>query len=570
MIAILFFACQSTPHSPDDALAPESASPTEEGPSAGNDSSSDITPNASPNSVTAREFVVALPAGPLELNPILSYTATEAQLFTALFEGLVTYHPLDLEPVPAVAERWEVSPDGRTYTFYLRPNARYWNGDLVVAEHFRDSWLKLIAPETRAAYNFLFDVIAGAREYRTGVSTDPQSVGIAALSDTVLEVRLVEPATHFLKILCHHSFVPVHPSVRERRDWSDLATVPGNGPFFLVERGADEWMLNRNELYWGAREVELDRIRVRFFDDDQESAIMRGFNGGEIHWITSGASLDQVQFPQQIVINPMFATSYLFMRADYGPFVDPRVRRALALLVPWEEIRNPEILYIPARTLVPPIPHYPELETIHEPQPDEAKQLLADAGYSQGVRLPSLRIFLPAATETERVARILKNAWESQLEVSVEITLIPYGGYFDRLKTEEYTVGMVSWIGDFADPMAFLQMWLSGSNVNDAGFADPEYDALIDESMRRVGQARYNTLARAEEILLRTGTVMPMSHSPAINLIDLQSIEGWFPNPLDIHPFRYLRFAEFTLPPGTVRAPRFDQRAPNWYTAAND
>lgn len=184
--------------------------------------------------------------------------------------------------------------------------------------------------------------------------------------------------------------------------------------------------------------------------------------------------------------------------------------------------------------------------------------------------MPSLRIFLPAATETERVARILKNAWESQLEVSVEITLIPYGGYFDRLKTEEYTVGMVSWIGDFADPMAFLQMWLSGSNVNDAGFADPEYDALIDESMRRVGQARYNTLARAEEILLRTGTVMPMSHSPAINLIDLQSIEGWFPNPLDIHPFRYLRFAEFTLPPGTVRAPRFDQRAPNWYTAAND
>jgi len=160
------------------------------------------------DSSQTREFVVSFPQGNVQLNPIYSFTSSEAQIYSGLYEGLVSYHPETMEPEAAVAERWDVSEDRQEYTFYLRESARYWNGDPVTAEHFRDTWLKLIAPETDAAYNFLFDIIEGVREYRTGEITDTGEVGIAAVDGRTLRVTLRRPATHFLRILSHHAFVP--------------------------------------------------------------------------------------------------------------------------------------------------------------------------------------------------------------------------------------------------------------------------------------------------------------------------------------------------------------------------
>ncbi len=496
------------------------------------------------------EFVITFLKGDAQLNPIYSYTSTEAQIYTALYEGLVSYHPLTMEPVPAVAERWDVSDDGLVYTFHLRPEARYWNGDPVRPEDFRETWLKLIAPETGASYNFLFDVIDGARAYRTGADSDPASVGIVVRDNRTLEVRLHRPATHFLKILCHHSFVPVHPSVRERRDWSELSTVPSNGPYYITSRSGDEIVLTRNELYWAADLVQIPRMRFLFLDEEADATKL--FNDGTAHWVTSGINFEAVATRSAIIINPLFATTYFFVKADEAPFSDPRVRRALALLVPWQHIRSEEFQFIPADTLVPQIPFYPEVERITEPNVDEALALLEEAGYRRGVRLPTITLFVPQGQENARIAGILTEAWETALEVSVDIVAGSYPGYFDALRSEEYTVGTVSWIGDFADPMTFLQMWISGSNVNSAGFADSRYDDLIDESMTQTGEERYRTLGMAEEILLGTGTVLPVSHSPAINLIDLDVVEGWFPNPLDIHPVRYFRFAEYAPIPGVI------------------
>ncbi len=507
------------------------------------------------------EFVITFLKGDAQLNPIYSYTSTEAQIYTALYEGLVSYHPLTMEPVPAVAERWDVSDDGLVYTFHLRPEARYWNGDPVRPEDFRETWLKLIAPETGASYNFLFDVIDGAREYRTGADSDPTSVGIVVRDNRTLEVRLHRPATHFLKILCHHSFVPVHPSVRERRDWSELSTVPSNGPYYITSRSGDEIVLTRNELYWAADLVQIPRMRFLFLDEEADATKL--FNDGTAHWVTSGINFEAVATRSAIIINPLFATTYFFVKADKAPFSDPRVRRALALLVPWRQIRSEEYHFVPADTLVPQIPFYPEVERITEPNVDEALTLLEEAGYRRGVRLPTITLFVPQGQENARIAGILTEAWETALEVSVDIVAGSYPGYFDALRSEEYTVGTVSWIGDFADPMTFLQMWISGSNVNSAGFSDSRYDDLIDESMTQTGEERYRTLGMAEEILLGTGTVLPVSHSPAINLIDLDVVEGWFPNPLDIHPVRYFRFAEYTPIPGVINYDVSGDRVPS-------
>lgn len=507
---------------------------------------------ATPPGRAPREFVISFLRGGVQLNPLFSFTSTEAQIYSGLYEGLVSYHPLTMEPQPAVAERWEVDESGTVYTFYLRRDARYWNGDRVTAQHFRDTWLRFIDPNTDAAYNFLYDVIEGVREYRSGETSDRSTVGITARSDTVLEVRLRQPATHFLRILCHHAFVPIHPDVLNVDDWSDLPEIPGNGPFRLAERTEEEFLLERNERYWDRAEVKLDTVRILFFPEDDES-VTRRFNAGEIDWVTSGMRLNEVQNPQHIVVNPLFATTYYFIRADEPPFNDERVRRALALLLPWSEIRSEETQFIPSANLVPEIPFYPDVAGITEPSVDEALELLAEAGFARGVRLPTITVHIPQGQESMRVAELMRNAWQEHLAVTVDIRVTPYPGYFESLGDGDFTVGTVSWIGDFADPLTFLQMWISDSNVNDAGFANADYDALIDRSMQQRGTERYQVLGEAEEILLQTGTVLPVSHAPSINLIDLTAIGGWFPNPLDVHPLRYVYFTEQEPVPGVIR-----------------
>jgi peptide/nickel transport system substrate-binding protein/oligopeptide transport system substrate-binding protein len=503
------------------------------------------------------EFVMAMTPGDIQFSPIKSFTSAEAQLYTAIYEGLVTYNPATLDPEPGVAARWEVGPQGRVYTFYLRNDARYWNGDPVLAEHFRDTWLEVIDPETDAAYSFLFDVIEGAEAYRNGNSSDPDSVGIEVISRRVLRVTLAHPATHFLDILAHHSFSPLHPRMRQAENWDELPSILGNGPYYIVEQSEDELVLSRNELYWDHRSVSIPKLRVLFRDSPAQ--VTDAFSEGEIDWVSSGIALDRVQSPQAISIHPMFATRYFYLRGGREPFGQRSVRRALALLIPWKELRSSDFHYIPATTLVPPIPHYPEVEGITEQNVDEALKLLEEAGYPEGKGLPPVVIKVAGPVQQAREARLIRDAIEEHLEAEAPIDSVAYNEYYDALDEDEYVIGSLSWIGDFADPLTFLQMWTSESNLNDARYANAEYDQLVRDSMSQTGNTRYETLAEAETMLLQDAVVLPISHSPAVNLIKRNLIEGWYPNPLDIHPFKHLEFGELEAPPNVAKGRASDR-----------
>ncbi|MCF7927783.1 MAG: peptide ABC transporter substrate-binding protein [Spirochaetales bacterium] len=501
--------------------------------------------------VEKSEFVVSFGNTEINLNPIQSYKSTEAQIYTALYEGLVSYNPYSLEPEPAVATYWETEDNNTLYRFYLRDSAVYWNGDRVTAQHFRDTWLKMIDPETGAAYSSLFDVISGAREYRTGKTEDPDSVGIRAVSDSVLEVRLTHPAPHFLRVLCHHSFAPVHPSFLQKDDWSEFNTAPANGPYYLLEESEDEMILKKNDLYWDRKNVEVQQIRIIFSDDSEE--ITRQYNMDKIDWVADSIHVPKVENRDALLLYPMFATHYYYIRSAEPPFDDPGVRRGLALLLPWQEIRRDYPL--PATTLIPAIPSYPENEGFAMQDTEEGMKALEEAGYPEGKGIGSITIRIPDGTEGRRIAGLMKEAWESRLEVEVKKDLIPFPRYYDSLKKTDYTIGSLTWIGDFLDPLTFLQMWTSESNLNDAGYSNPEYDELIDRAMTQYGVSRYQTLAEAEQLLLDTAGVLPVSHSPSLNLIDTDIVAGWFPNLLDIHPFKYIHFEPYPMPPGVVRGP---------------
>ena len=500
-----------------------------------------------------KEFVAAFSSTDITYNPLHSYTATEAQIYTAIYEGLVTYHPYSMAPTPAVARKWEISEDKRTYRFFIRQDARYWNGDRILAEHVKDSWLKLLDPEVKAEYSFLLDVIDGAKDYRLGVNEDPDTVAIEVEAGNVLKVTLEHPAGHFLKVLCHHSFVPIHPKLLDEDDWKQYPSLLGNGPYYLEEKKEDELILKRNDLYWDADSVKIPNLRIVFIDDP--SIITDRFNKGDIHWSADGMVLDQVNNKNAIVPNPMFATSYFYFRCKEPPLDDPDVRSGLAYLLPWKEIRNEQYMFIPTHTLVPTIPQYPDLEGIQKQNVIKGYTLLDEAGFENGKGLPELVIRIPQGSESNRIAELIKTAWEENLEVSVTIEQYSYPEYYNILKEPGYALGTITWIGDFPDPLTFLQMWTAGSNLNDAGYNSQEFDRIIKESMRQSGEERYNTLAEAEEIILKEAVVLPINNTPAFNLIDLNTFGGWYPNPLDIHPFKYIRYKMSIITPHVAKAP---------------
>ncbi|MDR0622918.1 MAG: peptide ABC transporter substrate-binding protein [Treponema sp.] len=502
-----------------------------------------------PRVVIRDELTAVFTKGDVELDFRKSYLASEAQIFTGLYEGLFSYHPYTMEPVPAAAEKWDLSDDKKQWTFTIRANARYWNGDPLRAEDFRAAWISLLDPKRSSPYSSLFDVITGAREYRTGIATDPSQIGIETRGDNTLIVRLTSPASFFPSMLCHHSFSPIHPSMVDKENWS-LEPPLSNGPFRIGEQTGERIALEKNLNYWDASRVSLNRVILKFSEDGDEASNL--WNSGEARWISGDVNLDTLTDRSGIQVNPMFATHYYYIRSAEKPWSDHRVRRALSLVLPWDELREGH--YLPAKTLIFPIPGYPEIEGLDTTDEEEAKQLLTEAGYPQGLGLPDLVIKLTPSMEAARIGGLMASAWKEKLGVPVRIEVVPYGQYFQALKDGGYEVAFSTWIGDFADPYTFLQMWRRDSNLNDAGYDDADYENLIEKSMNEEGEQRWSTLAEAEKLLLYRGSVLPISYSPAINIVDINELDGWFPNALDIHPFKYLSFKAFRPLPGVVLA----------------
>jgi len=234
----------------------------------------------------------------------------------------------------------------------------------------------------------------------------------------------------------------------------------------------------------------------------------------------------------------MFSTHYYYIRSLREPWGDYRLRRALSLVLPWDRIREGH--FIPAQTLIFPIPNYPRVEGLEETNIEEAQRLMSEAGFPGGAGLPELVIRIPPSQESERISGLMAEAWFSLLGVPVRIDVVPFRQYIESLKDDDHDVAMITWIGDFADPYTFLKMWRRDSNLNDARHYDSEFEALMERSMFEEGTTRWETLAEAEALLLSRGNVLPISHSLALNIIDLNEISGWFPNVLDIHPFKYI------------------------------
>ncbi len=493
-----------------------------------------------------QEFVVNLSSSVPDLDAHRAYNAEEAQILTALTEGLFTYDPYTLEPLPALASAWRISENGLSWTFIIRDNAAFEDGTPITAHTIVDSWISLLSKGKDAPYASMFDCIEGAKAFRTGKSGKKPE--IHAVDDRTLYVKLVSPTFHFSQILCHHAFTAVLPEKGRvmKMDGKDVFVPLSSGPFKVSSVNDGEIVLERNLNYWDVRNVTLPSIKLVFSSDAEKMTAL--FNQGKIHWLSGVFSIDKIIDYSSLYLTPMFSTEYFFFRTTWGAGKNPEIRKALLKAVPWTKLRDGYL--IPASTLVLPIAGYPEVEGLVTSDLDDARKILEKAGISDPSKEEPLVIFYPESSLYDEKADVLKSAWEN-LGFKVEKKSVPVFSYYDMLDGNDYTIGLTSWIGDFANPIAFLEIFRPESNLNDSGWKSGEFESLL---VKASGEASpedgYKILAEAEQLLLDEAVIIPLSHNPALNVIDTNGLSGWYSNALDIHPFKYIRFTPRRALPG--------------------
>jgi oligopeptide transport system substrate-binding protein len=489
---------------------------------------------------------------PQDLDPHLLQFQSHFNVFMALNEGLVGYDPQDLHPVPGVAERWEISPDGLTYTFHLRANAKWSNGDPFTAHDFVFSAQRILGPKLGSPFRYYYDDVRGAKEYSASNAPDFSRVGIRALDDRTLVIELVHPAPYFLFLLGNWAWYPLHRATLEKyggvdrpyADWSRPGRLVGNGPFVLSEwKQGQVIVVKRNPLYWDAARVRLNEIR--FYPIENADTEERAFRSGQLHVTENvpGSKLRDYakQQPSPLVVAPTFATYAYVFNVTRPPFADPAVRRAFSLALDRQSIVVSQSAsgVSPAKSFVPPVGDYTSADAPSlRFNPAEARRLLAAAGFPEGHGFPAVELVTNTSQLHREIAEIVQQQWSKNLGVQVNISLRESKVFFQERIRKEYALARSSWFGDYPDPFAFLTPYLSDNGQNTTGYANPEYDALalsaaktLDAAQRR---ARYR---EAEALLLRDLPVLPLFHETSRHLVD-RSVRGRFPNLFEIHPYQ--------------------------------
>lgn len=503
----------------------------------------------------ARDQVLHYGIGPepQDLDPQFLQVNPHITVMMALYEGLVAYDPVDLHPVPGVAERWEVSADGLTYTFLLRRDARWSNGDPVTAQDFAFSFRRILTPALGSPYAYYLDVIRGAADYRNGRITDFSQVGLRAPDDHTLVVELGQPAPFVLFLAGSFAWMPLHratveaagPFDRPFSGWTKPGVLVGNGPFVLKEwQLGDKIVVARNPHYWNAARVRLNAVHFHLIENEETEE--RAFRNGQLHVteFVPNAKLDawRLSAPDRLRTGPFFSTYFYAFDTTKPPFDRVEVRRAFSLALDRAALvaAFPRNGMTPARSFVVPVVEGYAYEGAHGLRfdPAEARRLLAAAGYPGGAGFPAVDITFNSASRHQRVAEILQAMWQRHLGVRLSLHNAESKVYNAERVRRKYLLSRAGWVGDYLDPHSFLEVFLSSGGQNTTGFADREYDGLLQAALgTRESVERRRLYRQAEDILLRELPLIPLFYDGKPHLVH-PAVHGWHSNLLDLHPVK--------------------------------
>lgn len=490
---------------------------------------------------------------PRDLDPQTVTGVPEIRILTSLLEGLVAHHPSDDRyPEPGVAERWEVCEEGRVWTFHLREDARWSNGDPVTARDFVFSWRRIVEPALACEYADWMYLVENGEAFHRGEIDDFDQVGLRALDDRTFEVTLVAPTADFLQIILHHAFLPVHPPTIERfggidvraSGWTQPASFVGNGPFQLTEwRPNTVISVERNPYYWDAATVRLDGIR--FFPIDDENTEERAFRTGQLH-ITSSVPANmreryQRDHPQYIRFDPQAAVYFYRLNTLRPPLDNRLLREALSLAINRDMLvrqvtRGGET---PAHAIVPPGTggYTPPNRIRHDPE--RAHELMSEAGFPGGRGLPPLELLFNTSDNHRRIAEAIQQMWQSTLGVQVTLVNQEWQVYLNTTQNMNYMISRAGWVGNIY-PYAFLRIYLSESANNQTGFASERYDELMRQARHTMDdEKRFALLYEAEDLLLSEFAVIPIYWYTNVFLIN-PAVRNWNPKLIDLRPYKYV------------------------------
>jgi oligopeptide transport system substrate-binding protein len=499
------------------------------------------------------DLVMINGAEPETLDPALITGQPEGRIVNALFEGLLRFDK-EGRPGPGVAASWEVSLDRRIYTFHLREGIRWSDGKPLRAGDFVASWRRTLDPGTASAYSYQLFVVDGAEEFASAPGKDFFKVGVAAPDDSTLVVRLRRPVPYFLDLCAFPTLFPVRTDLIARfgDDWVKPEHLIGNGAFVLKKwRINDRVSLGRNTSYWDAGSVSLRTVELlpiskantafNFYAAGQADLIMdKG--------LAPPSLLDELKRRSDFHAAPFLGSYFLRFNCSKPPFNDPRVRKAFSLAIERRRITDKitRAGETPAVSFVPPgIPGYISPEGLPG-NIQEARRLLAEAGYPEGRGFPLTNYLYSEGELNEGVAVELQSMWNEALGVTVQLARQEWKVYLNSLGSLDFGIARSSWVGDYPDPNTFLDLFVTGSGNNRTGWSSPHYDRLLISAADETDPARrLSILADAESLLIREELpIAPLFFYVGIQLYNGRRLDGIAGNLLDEHPWREMRLRQ--------------------------
>lgn len=496
-------------------------------------------------------------AEPETLDPAIITGQPEGRVVHALFEGLCAFDA-DGRAKPGVAERWDVSADGRTYTFHLREDAKWSDGRELTAHDFVRSWQRTLTPATGSQYNYLLYPIRNAEAFAAGNISDFREVGVKAIDDRTLRVELENATPYFLDLCAFPTLHPVPVDLIERvgDDWVKPGNLIGNGAFRLEAWNINDHIrLRKNPHYWNHANVALETIDVLPISDANVAFNFYASGLADLvmdKGLAPPALLDDLKKRRDFHAAPFLGIYFLRFNSEKGPFTDPRVRKAFSLAVDKQRIveKITRAGEIAAPGFVPPgIAGYTGTEGLSF-DPPAARALLADAGFPDGAAFPLVNYLYSKSDLNEAIAVELQNMWREQLGVTVNLVRQEWKVYLNSLSLLDYDIARSSWVGDYPDPNTFLDMFLTGGGNNRTGWSSSRYDQLIAEAASELDpKKRFEILKTAEDLLVTEAVpICPIYYYVGIQLYDPDKLGGIRANVLDEHPLREIYRKQPTRP----------------------
>lgn len=441
-----------------------------------------------------------------------------------LFEGLYN-QDAEGNVVPGVALSHDLSEDGTVYTFHLRPEAKWSNGEPVTAGDFVYAWQRAANPETASPYSWYLELmkLQGAAEVIAGEAA-PDTLGVKAIDDHTLEVTLTSPIPYFPQMVTHTTTYPVPQAVIEEfgDQWTQPGNMVGNGAYVLSERVPQERLtMVKNDNYWDAANTIIDT--VTFYVIQDEGQALTRWESGEVDLVPvpGGGQFPrlQEQYPGEVFATPLLCTYYYHvnLREDSNPALqDARVRQALSLAIDRSVITDSILAggQIPAYTLTHEavagweVPEVPAAAMTQEERNAEAQRLMGEAGYGTGGEPLTLEILYNTSESHQQIAVAIGQMWKQTLGVDTTLANQEWETFVDARKNGEFELARAGWCADYNEASSYLDIFTSNSDANDSHYYSDAFDALMEES--RTAEDPLPLYQQAEAMLAEDAPLLPI------------------------------------------------------------